>query len=178
VGRASLRLALEARLQEAERSYAALRAKEADETRALEQGVRSVEQALALANARALKAEAMVGKLQQELSGLYTQLTEARRQSQVAQMQAQAAAAMAATATAGQRPGVGPPLGSDPAIFADVQAAIHGLDKAVRDAREGFTLLVQSASQAEAVSVVLQNLGRLTDPTAAAAAAQADARPK
>ena len=154
---------MEARLQETERSYSDLRKKDADETKALEQAVRTVEQALATANQRALTAEAQASKLQKELTLVYSQLAEARRQAQLAQMQAQAANAAAASAAAAQMPGVGPPLGSDPAIYADVQAAMHALDKITKDARESIRLLMNGASQAEALALILQNLGRLTD---------------
>ena len=127
----------------------------------LEQAVRTVEQALATANQRTLVAESQVTKLQKELSAVYSQLQEARRQTQLAQMQAQAATA----AAAGQVPGYGPPVGADPAVYQEVQSAIHGLDKLAKDAREAVRLLIGSAAQVDALSVVLQNLGRLTDIT-------------
>ena len=160
----SLRQAVEARLQETERSYLDLRKKDAEETKTLEQAMRTVEQALATANQRALTAETQAAKLQKDITLLYAQLADARRQAQLAQMQAQAASAAAAAATAGQMPGVGPPLGSDPAIYADVQSAIHALDKVVKEARDGIRVLVNGASQVEAISLLLQNLGRMTEP--------------
>jgi len=149
------------RLQETARSFEELRKKDAEETRTLEEAVKKVEQALAAANQRALNAEGQVVKLQKELALLYPQLQEARRQAQAAQMQAQAATA---AASAGQAPTWTPPVGADPEIYREVQSAIYGFDKLAKDAREAVRTLLASVNQVEALSVVLQNLGRLTEP--------------